>query len=131
MISSEQLILLPRLLLRNLDRTLIALHFLKALSIRHQLRIPREIDSHTRGALARHKGETHQDISSSDVLAAKKFTSIRGRSELLFEETEVRFEVGREVEAFHLADDGACDRLDEEGDFGAGEHCVALVCVPL
>ena len=128
-VGSEQLILLPSLLLCDLDRTLITLRLLETLNIRHQLGISRDIDSHTLCALAGHEGETHQDISSGDVLAAEIFTAVWRRGELLFEKPKVRLEVGVEVETFHLADDGACDGSDEEGHFGTGEHCVVSVCL--
>jgi hypothetical protein len=117
---------LTGLLLDPLNRSLEPIRSLKLVDISIQQRVIRSID-HLQSLLTSLQGERHQDISGSEIFAAKETSSVGCRSQLRFQKVKVGFEVWLEVHGFESGDDAACDGSNEEGDFVALEDCRGIV----
>lgn len=113
---------LASLLFNSLNRSLVPIHTLKLVDVSIQLRIISRIDD-LQSLLASLQRERHQNIHSSEILAAKEASAIGCSSELGFQKVKVGFEVWSEVHGFEFAVDTAGDGTEEEGDFVAFEDC--------
>lgn len=113
---------LTSLLLNSLNRSFIAIHGFKFVDISIQLRISSRVDN-LQSLLTSLQRERHQNVNSSELVAAKKTSSIRRSGQLRFQKVKVGFEVWPEVHGFEFAVDAAGDGTEEEGNFVAFEDC--------
>jgi hypothetical protein len=117
---------LTSLLLNSLDRSLVSVHTLELVDICIQLGVISCID-HLQSLLTSLQRERHQNVNSSEVLAAEEASTIGCSSELRLQKVEVSLEVWLEVHGLESGDDTAGDGTNEKGDLVALENCRSSV----